>query len=103
AVRHLKETPSTEGNGVPALVILDLRLPGISGLEVLRWIKNQLRLADVPVLIFTGVATGDELLRARELGAASLFTKPFAYGDLVRQLESIRQLYLETREFSKAA
>ncbi len=106
AVNYLKQMGtggSDDADTVPALVLLDLRLPGLSGLEVLSWIRGEPRLAGIPVLVFTGMEGGEEPLRARELGAASLQLKPFSYRDLVQTVEAIRTHYLEPIELPKAA
>ena len=90
-------------DSIPALVLLDLRMPKISGLEVLRWIRNEPRLARVPVAVFTGVEAADEQSQALALGASSLQVKPFAYRELVQTARSLRNQYLEPHELKHAA
>lgn len=61
---------------VPTLVLLDLKMPGIDGFEVLKWIRAQPTLATLRVVVLT---TSDEIRdvnRAYELGANSFLTKP---------------------------
>lgn len=64
----------------PALMLLDLEMPGRSGLEVLRWVRGQESLADLPVLMLTGSAELDEVDAAYELGIASYLVKPVGFG-----------------------
>lgn len=66
----------------PSLVILDLELPGRSGLDVLEWIRADPRLSDVPVLMLTGTADLDLVDRAYELGITSYLVKPVGYSAL---------------------
>lgn len=106
AVDYLsKPVPSDQHlpEDVPALVLLDLKLPRLNGLEVLRWIRQQPRLASVPVLLFTGAETETTESHAIELGAAALRVKPFSYRELMGEVERIRDGYLEPRQLSKAA
>jgi len=70
----------------PVLVLLDLVLPVISGLEVLTWIKMQRRLASLPVIVLTGSDDLNLLARARELGAFSFLLKPLDPKQLVTRL-----------------
>lgn len=53
---------------VPALVLLDVGLPGLSGLDVFAWIREQPRLAAVPVMMLTGSSELADVDRAYDLG-----------------------------------
>jgi two-component system phosphate regulon response regulator PhoB len=73
----------------PDLMILDLMLPGISGLEVCRRLKSEPETREVPVLILT--ARGHEMDRIAgfELGADDYVTKPFSVRELVLRVSAI--------------
>ncbi len=63
---------------VPALILMDIQLPGMNGLEATRHIKSQPRLAHVPVIAVTSFAlTGDDA-KARAAGCDDYVTKPFS-------------------------
>jgi DNA-binding response OmpR family regulator len=70
----------------PALVVLDLMLPGIGGLELCRWIRAR---SEVPVIMLT--ARGDEADRivGLDLGADDYVTKPFSPRELVARVRSV--------------
>lgn len=73
----------------PALVLLDLEMPGRSGLDVLRWVRGEHRLAEVPVVMLTASAELDEVDEAYALGISSYLVKPVGFAalqDVVRQL-----------------
>lgn len=73
----------------PALALLDLHLPGCSGLEILRWLRDQR--SDVPVIMLTAATDLDEINEAYALGIASYLVKPAGAGaiaDIVRGLSS---------------
>ena len=68
---------------LPNMVLLDLSLPGLTGLEVLQLIKDVPALVDTPVILLTG-STDDEHVRAGEqFGAHSQLVKPLRLADFV--------------------
>jgi DNA-binding response OmpR family regulator len=66
----------------PAAVLLDLMMPDLGGERVLRELRSDAHLADVPVIVVTGKAEAVPALRA-ELGDDSVFLKPFAVQELL--------------------
>ena len=66
----------------PDLLLLDLEMPGLDGLEVLRILRDERVCAGVPVLLLTAESDGHYVARARELGAAGYLLKPFRAQDL---------------------
>jgi two-component system chemotaxis response regulator CheY len=71
------------------LVVLDLNMPDIGGIEVIEFVRAQDKLRDLPILVVT--TRGDESSRERTLGAgASAFmTKPFTPEGLLEQVDSL--------------
>ena len=61
---------------VPVLIMLDLKLPRIMGLDVLRWIRQQPVLRKLPVLVLSASDHPMDLSQAREVGASAYFVKP---------------------------
>jgi CheY-like chemotaxis protein len=61
---------------LPALVILDLKLPKVWGMDVLKWIRANPALRSLPVVVFTGSDDALDAQRAYRLGANSYFQKP---------------------------
>jgi len=61
---------------LPTLILLDLKLPFLSGFEVLAWMREQPALRDLPVFILTGSSEACDKKRARELEAKGYFVKP---------------------------
>lgn len=73
----------------PVLLLLDLDMPGRSGLEVLKWVRSNSDLADLAVVMLTGSAELDQVEAAFALGIASYLVKPVGFGaleDVLRQL-----------------
>lgn len=89
AVRQLQPCLRNEAP-VPVLVMLDGQMPGRSGLEVLRWMRQQPALRDVPAIMLTGVSDVDSIHDAYSSGAASYLVKPVAFdalADVIRGLQ----------------
>ena len=71
----------------PDLVLLDIRLPKLSGLDVCRWLRRNPTTASMPVLLITGLATENERQAGAEAGATGLVTKPFSPADIVSRVD----------------
>lgn len=61
---------------LPSLILLDLKMPFVSGFDVLAWIRSQPSLKDLPVIVLTSSAEERDRQRATELGAMAYFIKP---------------------------
>lgn len=61
-----------------ALVVLDLMLPGMSGIDVLRTLRHDTRWAALPCIVLTAAGQDAQLREAELLGAAEIMTKPFS-------------------------
>lgn len=70
----------------PAVVILDIRMPGMDGFEVLARMRQDPRTERVPAIILTSLGRDADLRRAFELGADDYLTKPFSPGELLARV-----------------
>ena len=77
--------------GNPKVVLLDLKLPKVNGLEVLHQIKTDRNLRRIPVVIFTSSREERDLLRSYDFGTNAYFVKPISYHAFV---EAIREIGL---------
>lgn len=69
---------------LPRLVLLDLNLPVCSGFDVLRWIRGQTALKDLPVVIFSSSDRLEDRSTARNLGADDYIQKPGSAADFTQ-------------------
>ena len=76
---------------MPQLVLLDLKLPKVDGLQVLRRVRADERTRRLPVVIFTSSSEEEDLIKSYDLGANSYVRKPI---DFDQFLEATRQLGL---------
>ncbi|MBS3809744.1 MAG: response regulator [Desulfobacterales bacterium] len=81
-------------NEVPDVMVLDLRMPGIDGIEVLRRVKKQY--PDVQVIILTGHGSEKDEEEARRLGAFDYLQKPVEVDTLVTRIRKAYKQQIET-------
>ena len=74
---------------VPNLIILDLMLPGISGLEICQLLKQNPKTTEIPILMLTARAGEEDRVRGLELGAHDYVTKPFSPRELVLRVNNL--------------
>jgi DNA-binding response OmpR family regulator len=67
----------------PDLIFLDIRLPGVSGWDVLTWLKSDRKYAEIPVVVMTASLHGDGEEKARAMGADDYMVKPFTVEKLL--------------------
>lgn len=85
AIEYLKGAVEAKSTGcaIPLLISLDLKMPICNGFEVLRWIREQPALKNVPVLILSASETPKDVNRANNLGANAYLVKPANFQGLV--------------------
>jgi two-component system phosphate regulon response regulator PhoB len=73
----------------PDLIILDLMLPGISGLELCKILKSEQRTRDIPILMLTAKAEEIDRILGLEFGADDYVTKPFSPREVILRIQAI--------------
>jgi CheY-like chemotaxis protein len=71
------------------IVLLDLMMPDMSGIEVLQDIKMNPILKDIPVILQTGMSDGEEIAKAKEMGVVCVLHKPHNAKEIRQLLEKI--------------
>lgn len=71
----------------PDLITLDIMMPGLNGLDLLKRLKADDRFADIPVIMLTSVDREDEVVSALEGGADDFLKKPFSLDELAARIK----------------
>ena len=101
ALDYLFATGDFAGRDVddlPTVVLLDIKLPKIDGLEVLRRIRANERTRLLPVVILTSSDEEKDIVTGYELGANSYVRKPVAFSDFGRAIAELGRYWLITNE-----
>ena len=75
--------------GNPAVVLLDLKLPKIDGLEVLQQVKSDNRLKTIPVVVLTSSHEEVDMMRSYELGVNAYVVKPVDFHEFVNAVKEL--------------
>lgn len=94
ALRQLDSLASEKST--PCLVLLDMNLPGISGLDVLKKIRESQALKYIPVVMFSTSENPKDIKASLENGANAYVTKPLGYLNLVNCLKSVHSFWIDT-------
>ncbi len=82
----------------PKLIVLDLKLPKVSGLEVLEKIKSDPRTKMIPVVILTSSREEDNIMRSFDLGVNSYVVKPVEFDKFVQTVVDLALYWLQLNE-----
>jgi CheY-like chemotaxis protein len=89
---HANSSTENEGSNLPRLILLDLKLPLKSGLEVLRWMREQAVIRQIPVIVFTSSLDRGDIDGAYDAGARGYFLK-------TGSLDTMRKLVVLWRDY----
>lgn len=82
----------------PRVVFLDLKLPKVSGLEVLREVKSNEATRKIPVIVVTSSREDPDISTAYELGANSYVVKPVNFADFVEKMNQLGSYWMAVNE-----
>jgi CheY-like chemotaxis protein len=80
---------------LPGVILLDLNMPGMSGIEVLKHLKKSKTLHQIPVVVFTTSEAREDVTAAYNMGSSSFITKPVTSEALTRIVKDLHHYWLE--------
>ena len=86
---HMRGSFAEREHGNPAVVLLDLKLPKVDGLEVLAEIRGNPALRSLPVVMLTSSREEQDLIRSYELGVNAYVVKPVDFQEFVRAISDL--------------
>jgi two-component system, chemotaxis family, response regulator Rcp1 len=101
ALQFLRREAGCRDSPRPDLVLLDLMLPDLHGLEVLAAIKNDLALRRIPTVVFSSSQRREEVMRAYDLNANSYIAKPANLGEFIRVVKGLEEFWLTVVKLPK--
>ncbi len=72
----------------PDLILLDVRMPGLSGLEVCRRLKADDRYSDIPIIFISGMDSSDDMIEGFSAGAVDYIAKPFQFDEVLARIST---------------
>jgi CheY-like chemotaxis protein len=81
---------------MPGLILLDLKMPRATGLEILKWIREHPECGRLPVVVLSGSELHEDIRQAYEKGANSYLVKPLGFEDLVALVKDVNAVWLPT-------
>jgi DNA-binding response OmpR family regulator len=75
----------------PDLIILDVMMPDLSGYDIIKLVKDNPTLRNIPIIMLTAKSLDDDIQKGLDLGAHDYVTKPFHAGLLIKRIETLLQ------------
>jgi CheY-like chemotaxis protein len=88
---------------LPMLILLDWKLPRLSGNEVLLWLKEQPDMKKIPVVVLTSSRESEDVNQAYELGASTYLAKPVSFDGLVEMVQNLRTYWMIMAELPQVS
>lgn len=86
---HRRGSYAAEPPGHPAVILLDIKMPKVDGLTVLRRVRSDSSLWMIPIVMFTSSREERDLMRSYQLGANAYVVKPLEYSEFMAALKEI--------------
>jgi DNA-binding response OmpR family regulator len=91
-LRGTNDFSDRQKHPMPKLILLDLKMPRVSGFDVLTWLRSETFLNQVPVVVLTSSNHDADVKRAYDLGAKSYLVKPVGFDALVDLVKTLPAL-----------
>jgi two-component system response regulator len=95
---HSRGAYKDRGNGIPAVVLLDIKMPRLDGLQVLERMKQDERTRSIPVVMMTSSREEGDLMASYELGVNSFVVKPVDFGDFAETVSQVGRYWMIANE-----
>ncbi len=92
---HLRRALEARAAPLPDLVLLDIRLPAETGIDLLRFIRHQHALKELPCLMLTSSDREEDVREAREAGATTYYIKPHDLDGFYALAQELKAFWLE--------
>lgn len=101
AVAFLKNQGQYAGKTLPHLILLDINMPRLNGIEVLEFIKNDKQLRKIPVVMLTTSSSESDIQECYEKFANCFITKPLDFGKFLHVIQSIESFWFSVAQLPR--
>lgn len=84
---------------LPCLLLLDVKMPYLTGLQVAKWVRQESNLSTLPVLFLTSSNSASDIDQAYRCGANAYLVKPPSLAGFTEMLESVKEFWLTQNQF----
>jgi len=95
---HARGKYEARADGNPAVILLDLKMPRMDGLEVLTEVKSNNQLRSIPVVMLTSSAQESDLVRSYRLGVNAYVVKPVNYQEFINAIKQVGAFWAVVNE-----
>ena len=95
---HVRGKFASRHDGNPAVILLDLKMPKVDGLEVLREVKSNEQLRSIPVVMLTSSAQESDLVKSYRLGVNAYVVKPVNYREFINAIKQVGAFWAVVNE-----
>ena len=101
AIEFLKKQGQYAGSSIPHLILLDINMPKLNGIEVLDFIKKDVKLKKIPVVMLTTSSSETDISECYEKSANCFITKPLDFGKFLNVVEAIESFWFSIAQLPK--
>jgi len=101
AIEFLKKQGQYAESTIPHLILLDINMPRLNGIEVLDFIKKDVRLKKIPVVMLTTSSSESDIAACYEKSANCFITKPLDFGKFLDVVEAIESFWFTVAQLPK--
>lgn len=92
---------SGKDHPMPGIILLDIRLPGMSGFDMLQRVKNNPKTKRIPTIMLTTSGKEEEVIKGYEHGANSYIVKPVGFDEFRKKISDLKMYWFFTSELPK--
>ena len=103
AIEFLKSEGQFTQRSTPHLILLDINMPKLNGIEVLEFIKKDEKLKKIPVVMLTTSSSDSDIAECYEKSANCFITKPLDFGNFLSVIQSIETFWFTVAQLPRTA